>query len=81
MFALVIAIFCFIPILAISFFIYSSVNYKKIKEENKKNPGTHSEEKVKYYRLRVTVSSIIAGVLATVVIAYALLMFSAIAFM
>ena len=81
MFALVITIFCLIPITSISFFIHSSVNYKRIKEENEKNPGTHSDEKIRSYKLRVTVSSIIAGILTAVVVAYGLLMFGAIAFM
>lgn len=70
-----------IPLAAIVFFIVSLVLYCSARRQVKRQPGSISSRKLKTYKTMLIVSSVIAGVLAAVVIGCVGLMFMAVAFM
>jgi len=74
-------VFYAIPVAAIVFFAVSLYRYRRAKKENKKNPDTFSTAEIKARRILLIVSSVIAGTLAAVVIAFAVLLGMAVAFM
>lgn len=81
MFYLIQCIFYGIPIAAILFLAISLYRYVHAKSANKKEPGTFSASEMKKRKILVIVSSVIAGVLALVVIGFAILLYTAVAFM
>lgn len=74
-------IFYGIPIAALWFFFSSLYRYLSAKRKNKTEPDSFSVEEMKKRKLLLIVSSVIAGVLVAVVVAFAILLFSAVAFM
>jgi len=74
-------VFYAIPVAAILFFAVSLYRYRKVKKENRKNPDAFSVAEIKTRRILLIVSSVIAGTLAAVVIAFAVLLGMAVAFM
>lgn len=70
-------LFWAIPLGAIAFFIVSLILYLRAKCQ----PDSVSAEKLKTRKFLLVVSSVIAGVLAAVVIGFIALMFLAVAFM
>ncbi|MBQ2767722.1 MAG: hypothetical protein IJF49_06560 [Clostridia bacterium] len=70
-----------IPAAAILFFAVSLVRYCTAKKQNKRVPNSISAEELRSRRLMLIISSVIAGLLAAVVIAFTVLLFVAVAFM
>lgn len=70
-----------IPAAAIIFFVVSLCLYLAAKKQNKRQPGSVSLQTLKSRKIMLIVSSVIAGVLAAIVIAFIALMFMAVAFM
>lgn len=72
-----------IPLAAFVFFIVSLVRYRQMKTaiESMSEPDQDSLQKLKTRKFLLIVASVIAGVFALVVIAFAVLLFLAVAFM
>lgn len=70
-----------IPIAAIIFFVVSLWLYLSAKKQNKRQPGSVSTSTLKSRKIMLVVSSVIAAILAMVVIAFIALLFMAVAFM
>lgn len=70
-----------IPVAAIVFFVVSLIRYRSAKKLNMQASDTYSEEQMKSRRNLMITSSVIAGILVAVVIAFACLMFMAVAYM
>lgn len=70
-----------IPAILLALFGISAYRYGVAKQENRENPGTHSEQEMKRRKVMLIVLSVIAGVLAVVVIGFIVLVFMAVAFM
>ncbi|MBQ7922840.1 MAG: hypothetical protein IJ325_09755 [Clostridia bacterium] len=81
MFQLLTALYFLIPSAAILFFVISLVMYLYARRKNKRVPGTYTENQMKTRLICLIVSSVIAGVLALVVIGFMILLFMAVAFM
>lgn len=77
----IIFLFGSIPVAAIVFFVVSLLRYRSAKKSNMQTPGTYSKEQMKSRRELMIISSVIAGILVAVVIAYVCLVFLAVAFM
>ena len=74
-------IFFAIPIILIALFgisLYRSISAKK---QNKSVPGTFSDAEIKKRKIMLIVLSVIAGVLAVIVLGFIALLFMAVAFM
>ncbi|MCD8357111.1 MAG: hypothetical protein LUE11_11170 [Clostridia bacterium] len=74
-------IFYGIPIAALLFFIISLYRYLYAKGKNKTEPNSFSAEEMEKRKSSLKLSSVIAGVLALVIIGLAVLLFMAIAYM
>ena len=59
-----------IPAGALIFFIVSLVRYIVAKNKNKKVPGTYSESQMKNIKTLLKISSLIAGVMAGVILGF-----------
>ena len=70
-----------IPAAAVLLFGISLFRYCYAKHKNKQTPGTYSEEQMKSRKIFLIVSSVIAGILAVVVLAFIGLLMMAVAFM
>ncbi len=70
-----------IPMAALAFFAGSLIAYLIAKKKNKRVPGTYSDEQMKNRKICLIVSSVIAGILAVVVLAFVGLLMMAVAFM
>ena len=70
-----------IPAAAITFFVGSLISYFKAKNKNKQVPGTYSAEQMKTRKICLIASSVIAGLLLIVVLAFIGLLMMAVAFM
>jgi len=70
-----------IPASALVFFIVSLVRFVYARRKNKRSPGTYSEEAMKSRKICLIVSSVIAGILAAVVLGFIGLLMMAVAFM
>ncbi len=70
-----------IPAAALLFFGISLFCYHYAKYKNKRSPGTYSDEQIKSRKICLIVSSVIAGILAVVVLAFIGLLMMAVAFM
>ncbi len=70
-----------IPAAAILFFAVCLVRYCAAQKRNKREPNSISAEELRGRRLMLIISSVIAGLLAAVVIAFTVLLFAAVAFM
>ena len=70
-----------LPVAAVIFFGISLSLYLSDRRKNKQTPGSVAPATLHKHRLMLTVSSIIAGSFAAVVIAFAVLLFTAVAFM
>ena len=75
------ALYYIIPAAALLFFIVSLARWRDAKEQNKRTPGTYSEEEMKSRKICLIVSSVIAGMMAAVVLAFMGLLMMAVAFM
>lgn len=70
-----------IPIAAILFFIVSLCLFLSARKQNKQQPGSVSAQTLRKRKIMLIVSSVIAGVLAAIVIAFIALLYMAVAFM
>lgn len=70
-----------IPIVLIALFGICLYRYLSAKKQNKAVPGTFSDAEIKKRKIMLIVLSVIAGVLAAIVIGFIALMFMAVAFM
>ena len=70
-----------IPVSAAVFFFVSIFRYVLAKRKNKKMPGSYTPEQMKSRKICLIVSSVIAGILALVVLAFIGLLMMAVAFM
>lgn len=70
-----------IPVAAILFFIVSLCLFLSARKQNKQQPGSVSAQTLKKRKIMLIVSSVIAGVLAAIVIAFIALLYMAVAFM
>ena len=70
-----------IPVILLVLFGVSVYRYDSAKKRNQAVPGTFSEEEIKKRKTMLIVLSVIAGVLAAVVIGFVVLLYMAIAFM
>lgn len=70
-----------IPIILIALFGVSLYRYISAKKQNKAAPGTFSDAEIKKRKIMLIVLSVLAGVLAAIVIGFIALMFMAVAFM
>lgn len=75
------ALYFLIPAAAILFFAISLGMYLYARHKNKRGPGTYTEGQIKTRLICLIISSVIAGILALVVIVFMLLLFMAVAFM
>lgn len=69
------------PVGAIVFFVLSLCQYLSVKKRNRHQPGSVSPEILRSRKIMLIVSSVIFGVLAVVVIAFIVLLSTAVAFM
>lgn len=76
-----IIIFYGIPIAAITFFIVSLCRFVSAGCRNKKEPGTFSVEEMKNRKWLLIISSLIAGVLLAVIIAFVAIISMAVIYM
>ena len=74
-------IFFAIPIILIALFGISLYRYISEKKQNKSVPGTFSNAEIKKRKIMLIVLSVIAGVLAVIVLGFIALLFMAVAFM
>ena len=81
MFDIVEALYYIIPAAAVLLFGISLFRYCYAKHKNKRTPGTYSEEQMKSRKICLIVASVIAGILAVVVLAFIGLLMMAVAFM
>lgn len=70
-----------IPVAAILFFIVSLCLFLSARKHNKQQPGSVSAQTLRKRKIMLIVSSVIAGVLAAIVIAFIALLYMAVAFM
>ena len=69
-----------IPVAAILFFIVSLCLFLSARKQNKQQPGSVSAQTLRKRKIMLIVSSVIAGVLAAIVIAFIALLYMAVAF-
>ncbi|MBR2338494.1 MAG: hypothetical protein IKA63_03400 [Clostridia bacterium] len=81
MFYLIEFLFFAIPLAAIAFFIVSLVLYCSARKQNKRQPGSVSAETMKLRKVLLIVSSVIVGVLLSMLIGLCALLYMAVAFM
>ena len=74
---------CFfgIPILTLIFWIVSMCLYIPAKKQEKNQPGSVEPAKLKRYKIMLTISSVVAGILLAIVGGFMALIFMAVAFM
>ena len=70
-----------IPVAAILFFIVSLCLFLSARKQNKQQPGSVSAQTLRKRKIMLIVSSVIAGILAAIVIAFIALLYMAVAFM
>ena len=70
-----------IPVAAILFFIVSLCLFLSARKQNKQQPCSVSAQTLKKRKIMLIVSSVIAGVLAAIVIVFIALLYMAVAFM
>ncbi len=70
-----------IPAAALIFFGISLFRYHYAKYKNKRIPNTYSPDQIKSRKICLIVSSVIAGIMAVVVLAFIGLLMMAVAFM
>ena len=70
-----------IPVAAIIFFVVSLCMYLSAKKQNKRQPGSVSSQTIKNRKILLILSSVISGVLVTILIAFIALLFMEVAFM
>ncbi len=74
-------IFYLFPLLTLVFFIVSLISFLIATRKNKRVPGSVSDERIKLLRALLTVSSIMAGVLLSIVVGFAIVLGMAVAYM
>ena len=75
------ALYYIIPLFAVLFFCISLFRYLYAKRRNKRIPGTYTDTQMKSRKVWLIVSSVVAGILAVVVLAFIGLLMMAVAFM
>ena len=70
-----------IPTAALIFFAVSLTVYILAKKRNARIPGTYSESQIKSKKLCLIISSVIAGIMLVVILAFIGLLMMAVAFM
>ena len=70
-----------LPVAALLFFVVTLVLYITARRQNKRAPGSVPAETLRLRRLMLIVSAVIAGLFAVVIVAFAVLLFTAVAFM
>lgn len=81
MFDIAEALYYIIPAAALVFFAISLFRYHYAKHKNKRIPGTYTPEQMKSRKICLIVSSVIAGIMAVVILAFIGLLMMAVAFM
>ena len=81
MYSLIMLAFLTIPIASFIFFICSLISFFTAKSRNKHSPGSYSMEELRSKKIALIVSSVIFGVILTVIISFIVLLYSAVAFM
>jgi len=81
LFDIVEVLYYLIPASALIFFAVSLLCYLRAKSKNRRVPGTYSEKQMKTRRICLIISSVIAGIMAVVVIGFIGLLMMAVAFM
>ncbi len=74
-------IFFAIPVILIALFGISLYRYISAKKQNKAVPGTFSDSEIIKRKTMLIVLSVIAGILAIIVVGFMALLFMAVAFM
>ena len=74
-------LFWLVPISAVVFFVVSLCMYLSAKRKNKREAGSVPENVLKARKIALIVSSVVFGLLLAAVIALALLLYMAIAYM
>ena len=62
-------------------FIASLILYCQAKSANKKNPGTYNEMQIKTRRNALIASSVVAGIILSVILGFIILLMTAVAYM
>ena len=75
------ALYYIIPLFAVLFFGISLFRYLYAKRRNKRIPGTYTDAQMKSRKVWLIVSTVVAGILAVVVLAFIGLLMMAVAFM
>ena len=75
------ALYYIIPLFAVLFFGISLFRYLYAKRRNKRIPGAYTDAQMKSRKVWLIVSSVVAGILAVVVLAFIGLLMMAVAFM
>lgn len=75
------ALYYIIPLFAVLFFSVSLFRYLYAKQKNKRTPGRYSDAQIKSRKVCLIVSSVVAGILAVVVLVFIGLLMMAVAFM
>ena len=81
MYLIVLFAFFTIPIASFIFFVCSLISFFTAKSRNKHSPGSYSMEELRIKKIALIVSSVIFGVILTVIIGFIVLLYSAVAFM
>lgn len=81
MFHLVEALYYIIPTATIVFFIASLFGYHYAKNKNKQNPDAYSPDQIRFRKICLIVSSVIAGIMLIVFLAFIGILMMAIAYM
>lgn len=76
-----IALYFLIPSAALIFFAWSLVSFIIAKRKNRQVPGAYTDEQIRTRKICLIVSSVIAGIMAAVIIGFMCLLFMAVAFM
>ena len=81
MFDIVEALYYIIPAAALIFFGISLFRCCYAKHKNKRAPGTYTPEQMKSRKICLVISSVIAGIMAVVILSFIGLLMMAVAFM
>ncbi len=70
-----------VPIAAVIFFVVSLASFLIAKSNNKRTPGKYSESQIKTRLLLLIISSVVAGVILSMIISFVILLSMAVAYM
>ncbi len=70
-----------LPLAALIFFVVSLTLYLAARHQNKRAPGSVTDAALRARRLMLVIASVIAGLFVVVIVAFAVLLVTAVAFM